>query len=111
MVQRSGRLLGSIDTLAELSEVLLRPKFDRYLSQRDRIQWLVDFADTLSIVEISTRVRECHDPKDEVSGIGCVRERRPDSVRRSPSADNESMAEYPHHDSSKLHGDVGKPDD
>jgi putative PIN family toxin of toxin-antitoxin system len=65
MTERSSRMLGSIETLAELSEVLLRPKFDRYASKLVRIKLFAEFADTVELVEISEPVRECRDPKDD----------------------------------------------
>lgn len=65
LAERSSRMLGSVDTLAELSEVLLRPKFDRYAPRLVRIKLFVEFAETLEIVEIQDRVTECRDPKDD----------------------------------------------
>lgn len=47
MVERSSRLLSSIDTLAEFSDVLFRPKFDRYASRLVRIKLLGEFANTI----------------------------------------------------------------
>lgn len=54
----------SEETWAELEEVLMRPKFDRYLPQAKRQQFLEGLRSrtlTLSVVEA---VSDCTDPKD-----------------------------------------------
>jgi uncharacterized protein len=59
------RLLHSYATFTELSEVLSRPKFDRYLSREvrdlalDRISWYAEFIEDLPKIEM------CRDPKDD----------------------------------------------
>ncbi|HEY6339761.1 MAG TPA: putative toxin-antitoxin system toxin component, PIN family [Candidatus Sulfotelmatobacter sp.] len=62
---RGDLLLFSEYSMDELKEVLLRPKFDRYISLADRkvfIQQLTDMAEFVSIIQF---VRECRDPKDD----------------------------------------------
>jgi putative PIN family toxin of toxin-antitoxin system len=63
--QRSGVLLASPATLAELTDVLLRTKFDRYLSLGSRLQTLADFRSSVTVVEVSVSVVECRDPRDD----------------------------------------------
>jgi uncharacterized protein len=67
-VQRAietGDLLFSRSTLAELSEVLRRPKFDRYLEPADRDQFLRLLARLAIMVDVTHRVQTCRDPKDD----------------------------------------------
>jgi putative PIN family toxin of toxin-antitoxin system len=60
-----GQLLGSTDTLRELIETLLSPRFDRYVSRQRREALLDRLAPSVDIVEIVQRVRACRDPKDD----------------------------------------------
>jgi putative PIN family toxin of toxin-antitoxin system len=60
-----GEVLVSQATFAELSEVLARRKFDRYVSREEREQLLVMFLRDATLVEITEAVRECRDPKDD----------------------------------------------
>jgi len=55
----------SADTLAELTEVLLRPKFDRYASAEARQAFLQGLRTHLHMVDVAESVRECVDPKDD----------------------------------------------
>ena len=60
-----GQLLGSTETLRELIETLLLPKFDRYVSRQRREALLDRLAPIVEIVEIVQRVQVCRDPKDD----------------------------------------------
>jgi uncharacterized protein len=59
------QLLASTDTLRELMEKLLSPKFDRYVTRERREALLDRLAPNVEIVEIVQRVRACRDPKDD----------------------------------------------
>ncbi len=59
-----GRLLASEATFEELREVLMRRKFDRYLTADDRTRLLNELLATVELVEIDTTIRACRDPKD-----------------------------------------------
>jgi len=61
----SGVLLVSDATMAELAEVLARPRLDRYVSREDRKQFLRQLARTAEFVPIISVVRECRDPRDD----------------------------------------------
>lgn len=61
-----GVLLVSDDTLAELAEVLSRPKFDRYVSLEDRRQFIRLLGGIARVVPIRHRVAACRDPKDDM---------------------------------------------
>lgn len=60
-----GKLLVSHATLAELSEVLARTKFDRYVSRETRKQFLIDLMPVVELVPESLPIRACRDPKDD----------------------------------------------
>lgn len=62
--QVSGFLICSNETYAELREVLLCPKFDRYLSPQSRQQFLVDYRNAVLMVDVSCVITDCRDAKD-----------------------------------------------
>lgn len=64
-IMEHGQLLGSTDTLRELIQTLLSPKFDRYVARPRREALLDRLAPSVEIVEIVQRVRACRDPKDD----------------------------------------------
>jgi putative PIN family toxin of toxin-antitoxin system len=55
-------LLFSDETFAELASRLLRPKFDRYVVQATRQQFLADLAGVAEWVTITGIVHVCRDP-------------------------------------------------
>jgi len=57
-------LLFSSETYAELCNVLLRPKFDRYALREERINFLATFAQLATEIVVRTEVVICRDPKD-----------------------------------------------
>ena len=59
-----GVLLVSEATLAELVEVLWRPKFDRYLTPEDRDRFLMVLAGVTRKVHITRQFDVCRDPRD-----------------------------------------------
>jgi uncharacterized protein len=60
----TGIVLMSDDTFAELSEVLLRTKFDRYSNRAKRETFLDELLGLVEFVEITVQIDECRDPKD-----------------------------------------------
>ena len=62
--KRLGKLTASSATFAELSEVLLRRKFDRYLSLATRISFLESARTEFSFHTIFETITVCRDPKD-----------------------------------------------
>jgi putative PIN family toxin of toxin-antitoxin system len=60
-----GRLLASLETVAELTQVLRRSKFDRYLSQKRREELLATTVIASDMIEVTSVVRDCPDPKDD----------------------------------------------
>jgi putative PIN family toxin of toxin-antitoxin system len=59
-----GRLLISEATIAELEEVLRRPKFDKYLPEPKRLELLAAIVRDAEVVEVTSKVTDCRDPKD-----------------------------------------------
>jgi len=59
-----GIVLASESTLSELDRVLCRPKFERYLSEGDRLQFVAQFIRDTTVIEIVEEIDECRDPKD-----------------------------------------------
>jgi uncharacterized protein len=63
--QATGVVLLSTPVLAELEEVLARPKFDKYLSAVERKLFLANFVKTVKFAEIKEKIEVCRDPKDD----------------------------------------------
>ncbi len=59
------QLLVSESTLAELADVLARPKFDRYVTIEDRQQFLRLLGRVAELVPVGYRVQICRDPDDD----------------------------------------------
>jgi putative PIN family toxin of toxin-antitoxin system len=65
LATREARILVSDATLMELADVLARPKFDPYVTIRERQNFLRLFAQIAERVEIVRRVHASRDPKDD----------------------------------------------
>jgi putative PIN family toxin of toxin-antitoxin system len=76
LAAKAGRLLLSQSTLMELDEVLRRPKFDKYVSERQRLEFLLALVDQAHIVTVVERIQECRDEDDnkflEVAAAGAA---------------------------------------
>jgi putative PIN family toxin of toxin-antitoxin system len=59
-----GRLLVSEATIAELDEVLRRPKFNKYVLEEKRLEFLAALIRSAEAVEVTEIIAECRDPKD-----------------------------------------------
>jgi putative PIN family toxin of toxin-antitoxin system len=59
-----GSVLLSEATLAELDEVLRRPKFDAYVSEPKRLEFLLRLVETAEIVPVTLQISSSRDPKD-----------------------------------------------
>jgi len=55
----------SEETLTELSDVLARTKFDRYVSRADRQHFLRLLGGIVRIIPITQRIAACRDPRDD----------------------------------------------
>jgi uncharacterized protein len=59
-----GTVLVSDAILVEVDDVLRRPKFKRYISEEERLQFLAKFVVDARIVEVMEVVTDCRDSKD-----------------------------------------------
>ena len=55
----------SLATLAELNEVLRRPRFNSYLREDERLEFLAALVRESELVEVTAAVSACRDPKDD----------------------------------------------
>ncbi len=62
---KQGKVLLSLELLEEISEVLGREKFNRFVTSEEREEFLETFVERAILVEISERVQVCRDPKDD----------------------------------------------
>lgn len=63
--QDMGHVLMSTSVLAEIETVLLRPKFDKYISQLERHFFLTNFLKTVKFIAETEVVTVCRDPQDD----------------------------------------------
>ena len=59
-----GKLLVSQAIVEELNEVLRRKRFDKYVTEDERIEFITALVREAILVEITDTVTECRDPKD-----------------------------------------------
>ena len=62
---RQRAIIASAATLAELNDVLLRPRFERYLQESRRLEFLQHLEQEAELVTITYRITACRDPKDD----------------------------------------------
>jgi len=62
--RQRGVLLSSGETVDELNAVLRRPKFNTYITEEQRLEFLAAMIQEAEIVLVTTTVLECRDPKD-----------------------------------------------
>jgi uncharacterized protein len=60
-----GKIIRSEESLDELWQVLVRPKFDRYLTLADRISLLKGFEQISTFIPVTSFLTLCRDPKDD----------------------------------------------
>jgi len=61
---REGRPLLSAATTTELNEVIHLPKFDKYLSEEERIEFLTTLVHEAELVNVVETATDCRDPRD-----------------------------------------------
>jgi putative PIN family toxin of toxin-antitoxin system len=61
---QSGILVFSKETLIELNEVLIRSKFDKYVSLDDRLEYIERLESRGEIIETVSNFTDCRDIKD-----------------------------------------------
>jgi putative PIN family toxin of toxin-antitoxin system len=60
-----GKLLISAATVEELNEVIRRPRFDRYVQENYRLEFLAGMIREAELVKVRDVVSECRDPRDD----------------------------------------------
>jgi putative PIN family toxin of toxin-antitoxin system len=60
-----GNILISSETITELTEVINRRKFDKYLTSGERDEFLESFLVKAELVEVLEDLKICRDPKDD----------------------------------------------
>jgi uncharacterized protein len=63
-VMQVGCPLISAATMSELDEVIHRPRFDKYLLEEERIEFLTALVHEAELVDVVAVVRDCRDPRD-----------------------------------------------
>jgi uncharacterized protein len=63
---QNDQILVSEATLNELADVLSRPKFDRYISIKDRQEFLRLLSRVANVVPTTYTIHACRDPKDDM---------------------------------------------
>jgi putative PIN family toxin of toxin-antitoxin system len=61
---REGRLLISAATTTELDDVIHLPRFDKYLSEEERVELMTTFVREAELLNVLETVTECRDPRD-----------------------------------------------
>jgi len=61
----NGTILVSLDALEELADVLGRKKFDRYLPEEQRLDFIHRYLEISELVRIDEPITACRDPKDD----------------------------------------------
>ena len=64
LASAQGRLLLSEATIAELDEVFRRPRFDKYVSEARRLEFLAVLVREGELVDVTDVMSVCRDPKD-----------------------------------------------
>ena len=65
IVYTSGSLLKSYATITELTDVLTRKKFDRFLAFDDRVRFVLDVESKSKLISNIEPVQACRDPNDD----------------------------------------------
>jgi putative PIN family toxin of toxin-antitoxin system len=64
LARTRGRILISADTLDEVDGVLRRPKFNQYVSEERRLEFLASLVQVAEVVEVTIVVLDCRDERD-----------------------------------------------
>src|SRR5262245_2284136 len=65
MARAQGEIVHSLATLAELAEVMYRPRLQRYISEEERRRFLILFREQAVLVQPNVEIRACRDAKDD----------------------------------------------
>jgi uncharacterized protein len=62
--QDRGKILISMPALLELNEVITRDKFDKYVNEKKRKEFLAALIKQAEFLEVTEQITECRDAKD-----------------------------------------------
>ena len=62
--QDRGKILISMPALLELNEVIARKKFDKYVSEEKRKEFLAALVKQAEFLEVNEKITDCRDAKD-----------------------------------------------
>ncbi len=62
----NGEVLISIALINEVHRVLYRPKFDRYITDAQREDFMLALVETGMLVDVTVAINVCRDPKDNM---------------------------------------------
>jgi putative PIN family toxin of toxin-antitoxin system len=63
--EQDGQLLLSLAVVDELNEVLKRKKFNKYLTERERLRFLNVLIQKAELIQTTETISVCRDPKDD----------------------------------------------
>jgi uncharacterized protein len=63
-VPEHGKVLISAATVADLNDVLRRPRFDKYLREEEHTEFLATLVREAELVDVTDVVTDCRDPQD-----------------------------------------------
>ena len=61
-----GEFLISSSLVDEVSRIVYRPKFDRYITDSQREDFLISLVQTGALIEVTETINACRDPKDNM---------------------------------------------
>ena len=63
-VKEIGKISESIETLDEFCDVFIRSNFDKFIPFDKRLRVINDLVEIVTLHEITERIKDCRDPKD-----------------------------------------------
>jgi len=63
---KRGKVLLSAPLAEEINRIIYRPKFDRYLTDEQRADFITALVESSVLVEIKETITACRDPKDNM---------------------------------------------
>jgi putative PIN family toxin of toxin-antitoxin system len=63
---KNGEVLISTALITEIHEVIYRPKFDKYITDSQREDFMLALVDSGTLIEVTESIDVCRDPKDNM---------------------------------------------
>lgn len=60
-----GIVLVSAETVEELNDVLRRRKFEKYVGEEERMEFLTAYVREATLVNVTEAIKACRDPRDD----------------------------------------------